>query len=479
MISHANPEDDDLAIWLATQLATQGYKVWCDKVQFLGGEQFWNDIDPVIRTHAGMVVYILSKTSNQLGLRGFVKELDLAIGTEKLLAKLYGENNPYKRFLIPVAKDDLATSDYNIHLLGRNVVAFRSWASGFLKLLEILKEADFPKSSEVSASHVARWWQSYKSSTEGMVRETRILTSNMFPIVKLPSVLFCHRVANLSDTGRVKLNAFPEPFYQEGFDLYSFANAAELRGRLGEGIVLEDLDKVGRIPVDSILAPDAPRHLRCHRHFLSAILRVAWEDYVDRDGRLATCYLSQEKKCFFLRKPEGADQLTESFVSKDAGPIRRKLVGGFGGRVNESASSMFKHYYHIGVSVNPLHHPLVFRLIQHVVFSDDGVAVWNDPRRMHRARRSFCSQWYNDRWRDSLLAFVHLLANGAPTISLPVSSDQRVEVSIDPQTYESDLHFMRRSDTDKLELDDDAMDSALSEETLSDEADEDDEAFVS
>ena len=358
-------------------------------------------------------------------------------------------------------------------------MAFRSWASGFLKLLEILKEADFPKSSEVSASHVARWWQSYKSSTEGMVRETRILTSNMFPIVKLPSVLFCHRVANLSDTGRVKLNAFPEPFYQEGFDLYSFAECCRVAWSLGEGIVLEDLDKVGRIPVDSILAPDAPRHLRCHRHFLSAILRVAWEDYVDRDGRLATCYLSQEKKCFFLRKPEGADQLTESFVSKDAGPIRRKLVGGFGGRVNESASSMFKHYYHIGVSVNPLHHPLVFRLIQHVVFSDDGVAVWNDPRRMHRARRSFCSQWYNDRWRDSLLAFVHLLANGAPTISLPVSSDQRVEVSIDPQTYESDLHFMRRSDTDKLELDDDAMDSALSEETLSDEADEDDEAFVS
>jgi hypothetical protein len=140
---------------------------------------------------------------------------------------------------------------------------------------------------------------------------------------------------------------------------------------------------------------------------------------------------------------------------------------------------MFKHYYHIGVSANPLHNPLVFRLTQHVVFSDDGVAVWSDSGRMHRTRRSFCSQWYNDRWRDSLLAFVHLLANGAPTISLPVSSDQHVEVSIDPQAYESDLHFIRRSDTDKLDLDDDAVDSALSEDALSDEADEDDEASLS
>src|SRR5256885_721758 len=79
MISHANPEDDDLALWLATQLANEGYKVWCDKVQFLAGEQFWSDIDPIIRTRAYKVVYVLSRTSNELGLRGFSKELNLAV----------------------------------------------------------------------------------------------------------------------------------------------------------------------------------------------------------------------------------------------------------------------------------------------------------------------------------------------------------------------------------------------------------------
>lgn len=48
-VSHANPEDDAFATWLAIRLVRTGYRVWCDKTNLLAGENFWNDIEAVIR----------------------------------------------------------------------------------------------------------------------------------------------------------------------------------------------------------------------------------------------------------------------------------------------------------------------------------------------------------------------------------------------------------------------------------------------
>src|ERR1051326_2669695 len=92
MISHANPEDNEFALWLALQLARDGYKVWSDVTKLLGGEQFWADIEEVIRQKAVKVIYVLSKVSNESG-RGFRKELHLADSVGRQLKD--------KRFLIP------------------------------------------------------------------------------------------------------------------------------------------------------------------------------------------------------------------------------------------------------------------------------------------------------------------------------------------------------------------------------------------
>lgn len=36
-LSHATPEDNSFARWLALQLANEGYPVWCDLTKPLGG----------------------------------------------------------------------------------------------------------------------------------------------------------------------------------------------------------------------------------------------------------------------------------------------------------------------------------------------------------------------------------------------------------------------------------------------------------
>src|SRR6266852_9274150 len=77
MISHANPEDNEFTLWLALQLAREGYRVWTDLTDLLGGESFWSDIEQVIRTRAVKFIYVLSRVSNEAN-RGFRKELHLA-----------------------------------------------------------------------------------------------------------------------------------------------------------------------------------------------------------------------------------------------------------------------------------------------------------------------------------------------------------------------------------------------------------------
>src|SRR4029077_7936001 len=109
MVSHANPEDNEFALWLSLQLAKDGYKVWCDLIDLIGGEQFWSDIEYVIRNRAVKFVYVLSRTSNESN-RGFRKELHLADSEAKKI------NKKFPHFIIPVAIDDLPSNEYNIYV---------------------------------------------------------------------------------------------------------------------------------------------------------------------------------------------------------------------------------------------------------------------------------------------------------------------------------------------------------------------------
>ena len=67
-------------------------------------------------------------------------------------------------------------------------------------------------------------------------------------------------------------------------------------------------------------------------------------------------------------------------------------------------------YWHY--AVRPVPNPGAapgFWIKSHVLFSDEGRNIWTSSARLHSARRSQCSDWWNDSWRDRLLA-THELA---------------------------------------------------------------------
>jgi hypothetical protein len=82
-VSHANPEDNEFARWLTLKLASLGYLAWSDVTRLFGGEDFWRDIERVIRDEAVKFLYVLSRNSNEK--EGSLRELKVADATRKKL----------------------------------------------------------------------------------------------------------------------------------------------------------------------------------------------------------------------------------------------------------------------------------------------------------------------------------------------------------------------------------------------------------
>ena len=469
MISHANPEDNEITLWLSTQLAAQGYQVWCDKAQFTVGEHFWGTIDPVIRDHAIKIVYVLSRTSNEItSQRGFVKELDLALNIERQLTKQYSHwKHP---FVLPIGVDDLPTKDYMIHFSGKNVLPFRNWAEGFQSLLSALVEDRVPNFQEVNKDTVTAWWQSFRGVREGEKREEHSLASNEYPITQIPQSFYAHVLQYLGDSTRIAPEGDCPPVYQHGFHLYSFAKAEEIIGRLGSGVVLEKRDKP--IQLARVLDSQADEESREHRRPLKALLRVAWQIFADRHTKLGVYEMANDRRCVFFRKPSQSHALS-TIVKAEDGSHRRFLVRSFGARRKPSPDGIppKKRYYHFGVDINPVLEHAVVEFYNHVVFSDDGEQPWESSRRMHSVRRSFCRAWYNDRWRDCQLAFVRVLTgvtdeNDRGEFEIPLSNTESLKISCRPVNYTTDVYFQTRQELETAPDESEESEELVAEDVL-------------
>src|ERR1700676_2670729 len=115
-ISHANPEDNDFALWLALQLANEGYPVWCDLTKLLGGEKFWEDIQNAISNRTIKFLFALSCHSNQKS--GTLDELNCALAVGKKLE--------LKDFVITLKLDDFRYDDVYINAQRRNHIDLSS-----------------------------------------------------------------------------------------------------------------------------------------------------------------------------------------------------------------------------------------------------------------------------------------------------------------------------------------------------------------
>jgi hypothetical protein len=429
MISHANPEDNEFTLWLALQLTKEGYKVWTDLTDLLGGESFWNDIEQVIRTRAVKFIYVLSRTSNESN-RGFRKELHLADSESKKLAATL------PRFVVPVAIDDLRSGDYNIYVQHLNCVPSRNWAKGLADILELFQRDKVPQfRRDFNAKTVTSWWQRFRSAKAGIKREPDKYLSNWFPIVSLPTHLYLHQLEAVDEKFPTVDFDLPWLFAQHGGQVLTFAEEARFKS-VGEPVAIAAKQK---LELNDVLGGSKKRQADSLKPKVSELLRRHWETWIAGKG-LGTYELANHRLCSFFKPVKGEDSLWSSYRGVDGNAGRRSLVGIFTKRLGSDPGTRSKHYWHFGIQGRPRLWPApVIHISTHVLFSDNGETIWESKRRLHAARRRQCKSWYNDEWRDRLLASMAFLADGKDTIDIEVVGASPLTIALTPELFESKI----------------------------------------
>jgi hypothetical protein len=414
-ISHANPEDNDFTLWLGLQLAREGYQSWSDITKLIGGESFWGDIEEAIRNYTIKFLYVLSRVSNTK--QGALDEL--------YLAKTVAKTDKLRDFIIPLRVDDLPYSEINVALHRINTIDFnKGWANGLSQLLEKFDLDTVSKNpDQCNPSIVSSWWRAHKEGAGTIKNAPERCLSNWFPVLDAPETVFIHSprpgCPPLPQTTKL-----PYPSYSIRQSVISFAQAEELNLNNSESKT---------VPFEEFINPSKSSpsfDAMVRRNAIIYLFRVAWISFIK--SKLPIYEMANEKYCAFFT----ADKFNSKFQIFDIpGWIsgRRTLTGQVSGKT-----------WHFGISANIQLEPfLTYIIFPHVLFSDDGQNIWDSASRLHKARRSVCKNWWNDHWRDRIIASMYWLTKQQDTqdILIPISSIANIRVSIKSIAFESPVSY--------------------------------------
>jgi hypothetical protein len=418
-ISHANPEDNEFTLWLASRLTAAGFLVWSDVTKLFGAELFWDDIEDAIRNHAAKVIVALSRTAQQKA--GVLDEIAVAVSVER--------TKNIERFIVPIRIDNLPFDEVKPNLTRKNIIDFYNcWPEGFQKLLKVLERDHVPFSEGIAQRETGYWMEHLLAGRENVVQVPETIFSNWFSFTSLPTTLNFFKIPGSLDQLRRWSESFAYPAYPYRDMIATFAG-------------LEDVDNclpswqkamlAYKIPTSAILNGE-PHNLDSLEWqeascMLSYLFRTAWDRAMQSKG-LQFFEMANSKKAWYPSVGYAPDDKT--FYADMDGVLRwRKLVG---------KSDKRQVHWHFGMEAWPSIRQEPYLVLKpHVVFSEDGNTPICSDKRMHRLRRGFCKSWWNARWRDLMLAYMSWVSGGSSCIEMLVGSEQIIGLSYRPVIFES------------------------------------------
>lgn len=440
-ISHANPKDNEFAVWLAQQLTLCGYSVWCDVNNLSAGDRFWEDIENCIRNRCAKVIVVLSKTSQSAS--GVLDEIDLAIRVERA--------SQLTRFVLPVRLDDLPFAEVRANLGRKNIIDFhKNWASGLKAIIDALARDRVPRIDSAGLSVLN--FGAQKNHANRVIDRPERLTSNWLAIRKLPPFVYYYDVAAPLEQVDAIAAAMRTPSFRHLRLIGTFSDAKQF-ALSDHPDILTERYKVG---IEDFLTghstnASSVKPREAHNITIS-MLRQAWNKEM-ADRGLRSFAMASNSLAWYM--PSNLlDRNTVTFLDSDQKKRRKVMV---------NWSERRKVFWHFAVEARPsLGLQPRYTLRQHVIFTADGQTPLVSKERMHVLRRRFCKSWWNDRWRDLLIGFVAWLnsSNGLTLdASLQVELDQQLLSFVSPVSLESDQDIIDgHTETDDDELSDDDFD---------------------
>lgn len=416
-ITKATPEDNEFTEWLAPRLEAAGYKVFADILNLEAGERWRKTLTSTLQDRA--VKQLLICTDIGLQKDGVQEEIGIAgdvahaIGDEKFTIPLR-----VKHFRKVFGMGELQYLNFET-----------SYADGLGELLETLEKQNVPK---LKTPVVQPQWEQHRRRNEiALEIRDEPLTSNWVSIESAPDAIAYVAPTGPCDRDKLKKRAksFSFPTYPHLSGFITFASPLEMAEHF-EGF--GPIKTISTIRLATFMEKgwsELDIKSREAKNMLVAIFRQAWE---------------QRLSAMEFQKYEWASGLGHHAAATQVRINERIPWGPKEGKRRSVLRNVAKgRVWSYGVSANPSLYPFPhFRLKARVLFSelkenaegneDRQGDIINDKDKQHRHRRSDCKGWRNKAWHGRLMAFLKLLADDNPNISLPVGAGGNLVLNIVP-----------------------------------------------
>lgn len=387
-VSYAT-EDGLIAEWLALRLTAEGYKVWIDRFELLGGEPYPKHIDQAIKERTCRVLALVSRHS--IGKDNPRKEWTIALNV--------GRSRGCEDFLIPLNVTAVKPEDLPTFISDLTFIPFDRWEKGLDQLLLKLRKIEAPRSAESRGRDIAARVSSERLDL--FTQSAEPLYANLLEFERVPNVVHCHRPPrSLSKAEREALLdewAFwalpPSPEGDRSCYLYfSFTPPPEhsVIGHVSwvtqETVSWRDVRTVGGINPEHVVKP---------------LLRRAIVHHLRRKGLEPA---DNPDVVFFPPGLIPNDSIV--FVSYDGKLHRRSVVG-------ERSYGSDRFRYHMGVTFDVLRDlsprfVAKFRIRLHITDLEGNPMK---PLEANARRKAVTRSWWNEEWLERHMALCSFLAD--------------------------------------------------------------------
>ncbi len=407
-IGHANPEDNEFTLWLQAKLINEGYKSECDLSYLIGGEEdYWKNLQSILENNSAKYLLVLSYST-------FTKQ---GVIDEWEQVKSIARKNRLEDFIY-VLKIDEVPFDVRIGVNTKNHFRFdKSWANGLKNLFIKLNKDSVPKNQTTPFS-IDSWSKNRYSTFSGILDKREVYYSNWLKIENLPETIYFFKYHNDTQSKTIEKEVLEFPIIRHDNYIISFSDSLPKQFDHYDFEIpcIKRIDILTKNANAKYQSEEFPTYEDLKR-FLVRLLKEAWFMFL-ADRKLVFVELSGKNKCFYYLK----DQLFKDKIHFDYNNKKtyKQLVGEYG-----------EAYWHYGLSTSILLEPIIcFSLRAHLVFSDDGIVLWSNKAKMHKARRSKGKSFFNKEWRSLQLGFLASLSDDLLNIKVPITRTETLNLPI-------------------------------------------------
>lgn len=442
-IGHANREDNDFSLWLSSRLINEGYNIYCDIEYLPGGEEdFWETIQTIIKEKTAKYILVLSQNT-------FIKS---GVKDEWEYARSIAREYNLKDFIIPLRIDNVSFNE-RIGLNRINIIDFSdNYRDGFLKLIKKLNNDNIPRTATQNSiydllNNSVNFYQSINDEPEKYY-------TNILPVNNLPEYLYIFKYHHSSGAEAIRNECNDFPVSVNGNLICSFEENLPIILTKRDYIELMPKDKIELKIEDILNGNNIVRNFEVGDPLdsVKVLLRNAFRNFMYNKG-LLKYEMSNKKFCYYyklntLDKNKFKFNYNNKTKSKSfIGNYRKKILNSSG------QYELKKYYWHFGITCKVLTLPfLCYSVKTHVLFSDDGLTIWDSDSKLHSARRDKCKWWHNAEWRDILLAYLFSIGNTNGILEIPLTRQFNLKVSCLPVIFNSTVGYIEPINFDRMFL---------------------------